>query len=122
MKNAASINPRNVMKNMTSNNLTNESTATVKMTAPKINEMLNNLTPKENEVKKAPQPITNSEPITHGKSDKEHTMELNQSGQGQKNTSLNNPHPSRQVDSGGEDHLTKALNDGLKGRFAEHRI
>jgi hypothetical protein len=34
---------------------------------------------------------------------------------------LNNPHPSRQVDSGGGDHLTKApnTNDGPKRRFTK---
>jgi hypothetical protein len=83
------------MKNKTGNNPTDESTATVKMTVPKINEMLNetsndkkiemlnNQTPKEKEMKKTPQPTTKSEsvsvPITHEKSDREHTMKLNQS-------------------------------------------
>jgi hypothetical protein len=85
----------------------NGSTATVEKTAP--NEVLNDQAPKEME--KTPQSTTNSEPITHGKSDTEHTMELNQSDEGQQNPSLNNPHPSRQVDSGGGgEHFTKASN------------
>jgi stress response protein YsnF len=84
VKYGATVDPRNEMKNMTPNNLTNESTATVKKTAPKINEMLNE-TPnkkiemlnnqastKEKEVKKTPHPITISEsvsvPINHDKS------------------------------------------------------
>ncbi len=38
-------------------------------------------------------------------------MKLNQSDEGQQNPSLNNPHPSRQIDSGGGgDHFTKASN------------
>jgi hypothetical protein len=84
--------------------------------------MLIDQAPKEKEVKKTPQLITNSEsasvPIIHGKSDTEpHIMKLNQSDEGQRNPSLNNPHPSRQVDSGGGDHFTKApilKNDGHK--------
>ncbi len=80
----ATVDPRNEMENMTSNNLTNESTATVKKTAPKINEvlnetpnkkieMLNNQAPtKEKEVKKTPHSTTISEsvsvPINHEKS------------------------------------------------------
>ncbi len=112
------------VENKTPNNPTNESTATVEMTAPKINEMLIDQAPKEKEVEKTPQPTTNSESVSvsinHEKSDKEHTMKLNQSDEGQRNkTSLNNPHPSRQVDSGGGDHLTKALNGGPKGRFTK---
>jgi hypothetical protein len=104
-------------------NPTKGSTATVEMTAP--NKVLNNqASTKEKEVEKTPQPITNSEQITHGKSDREHTMELNQSDEGQqKNPSLNNPHPSRQVDSGGGGyHLTKApntKNGGRKRRFTK---
>jgi hypothetical protein len=100
-------------------NLTNESTATVEMTAPKINEMLNNQAPKEKEVKKTPQSIINSEPITHEKSDREHIMKLNQSDEKQRNLSLNNSHSSRQIDSGGGDHFIKALNDGPKRRFTK---
>jgi hypothetical protein len=105
-------------------NLINESTATVKMTAPKINEMLTDQAPKnQKREKKMPCPTTNSEPITHGKSDREHTMKLNQSDEGQrKKPSLNNPHPSRQIDSGSdEDHFTKApnTNDDLKERFTK---
>jgi hypothetical protein len=104
-------------------NVIDESTTTVEMTAP--NEMLNNQAPKEKEMKKTPQPITNSEsvsiPITRGKSDREpHTMKLNQSDEAQRNPSLNNPHPSRQIDSGDdEDHFTKTpnANDGPKRRF-----
>jgi hypothetical protein len=126
VENAAPINPRS-------------STATVEMTAPKINEVLNNQAPKkhevlndqaptkEKEVEKTPQSITNSESVSvsinHGKTDTEpHTMDLNQSDEGQRNTSLNNPHPSRQVDSGGGDHFTKAPNTnggGPKGRFTK---
>jgi hypothetical protein len=53
-------------------------------------------------------PTTFSEPITHEKSDRKHTMELNQSNEGQrKKPTLNNPHPFRQ-DSGGGDDFTKA--------------
>jgi hypothetical protein len=111
-------------------NPTDGSTATVEMTAPKINEVLNKAPNKKievlndqapKEVKKTPQPITNSEPITHGKSDTEpHTMELNQSDEAQQNSSLNNPHRSRQIDSGGGgDHFTRApnTNGGPKRRF-----
>jgi hypothetical protein len=139
-------------------NPTNESTTTVKMTVPKINEMLNeapnkkikvlnNQTPKkhemlndqtpkekemlnnqaptkEKEMKKTPQPTTNSQPITHEKSDTEpHIMKLNQSDERQRNNpSLNNPHPSRQIDSeSGADHFTKApnKNDDHKERFTK---
>jgi hypothetical protein len=105
------------------------------MTAPKINEVLNEISndkkiemlidqaPKEKEVKKTPQQSV-SVPITHGKSDTEaHTMELNQSDERQqKNPSLCNPHPSRQVDSGGGgDHFTKApnKNGGRKRHFTK---
>jgi hypothetical protein len=113
-------------------NLTKGSTATVKMTTPKINEVLNetsdknievlnNQAPtKEKEMEKTPQSITNSEPITHGKIGTEpHIMELNQSDEGQRNKpSLNNSHPSRQINSGGgEDYFIKASNiknDGPK--------
>jgi hypothetical protein len=118
-------------------NPTDGSTATVEMTAPnevlnvapnKKIEVLNNQTPKEKEMEKTPQPITISESvsvsISHGKGATEshtmelsHTMDLNQSDEGQRNPSLNNSYPSRQVDSGGGDHLTKALNDGRKGHF-----
>jgi hypothetical protein len=111
-------------------NPTNGSTATVEMTAPnevlnnqapKKHEMLNDKTPtKEKEVKKTPQSITISEPITHEKSGTEpHIMKVNQSDEGQKNPSLNNPHSSRQVDSGGGDHFTKASNKNgdRKGHF-----
>jgi hypothetical protein len=110
VKNAASINPR--------------STMTVKKTAPKKNEMLNDQASKDQKrKKKMPCPITNSEPITHGKSDTEpHTMELNQSDEGQQNPSLNNPHPSRQIDSGGGgNQITKAsnTNDGPKEHFTK---
>jgi hypothetical protein len=93
------------------------------MTAPKINEMLNdqapnkkiemlnNQEPKEKEMRKTPQPIINSESITHEKSDREHIMKLNQSDEAQQNPSLNNSHSSRQIDSeSGEDHFTKAPN------------
>jgi hypothetical protein len=94
------------------------------MTTPnKKIEMLNNQAPtKEKEMKKTPQPTTNSEPITHEKSGTEpHTMKLNQSDERQRNNpSLNNPHPSRQIDSGDDgDHLTKALNDDPKGHFTK---
>ncbi len=121
----AIVDLRNKMENKTSNNPTNGSTAIVELTAPEIIEVLNNQAPKEKEVEKTPQLTTNSEsisvPITHGKSGMEpHIMELNQSGEGQRNPSFNNPHSSRQVDSGGGgDHLTKALNDGPKGRFTK---
>jgi hypothetical protein len=101
-------------------NVIDGSTATVEMTASKINEVLNNQAPKE--VEKTSQSTINSEPITHGKSDREHTMELNQSDEAQQNPSLNNPHSSRQVDSGGgEDQFTKAPNSngGPKGRFTK---
>jgi hypothetical protein len=117
-------------------NLINESTAIVEMTAPKINEVLNetsnkkievlnnqaskekevlnNQAPtKEKEVEKTPQFITNSESITHEKSGTElHIMKLNQSDEEQRNKpSLNNSHSSRQIDSGsGEDHFIKAPN------------
>ncbi len=135
VENAAPINPRS-------------STTTVEMTAPnevlneasnkkikvlnnqtsKKHEMLNNQAPKEKEVEKTPQPITNSESvslsITHGKSDREHTMKLNQSDEKQRNKpSLNNPHPSRQINSEGDgDHFTKAPNTndgGPKERFTK---
>jgi hypothetical protein len=86
--------------------------------------VLNNQAPtEEKEVEKTPQSITISEsvsvPTTHEKSDREHIMKLNQSDEGQRNKLLlNNSHSSRQIDSGGGgDHLIKALNDGLKGRF-----
>ncbi len=48
-------------------------------------------------------------------------MEINQSDEGQRNPSLNNPHPSRQIDSGGGDHFTKApnTNGGPKRRFTK---
>jgi hypothetical protein len=67
-------------------NPTNGSTATVEKTAP--NEMLNEAPNKKIDVltdqapkdqkreEKMPCPTTNSEPITHGKSDTEHTMKL----------------------------------------------
>jgi hypothetical protein len=116
----ATVDPRNEMENAAPIN-PRSSTATVKKTAP--NEMLNDQAPKDQKkVEKTPQPTTNSEPITHGKSDTEpHTMELNQSDEGQRNPSLNNPHSSRQIDSGGGDHFTKAsnTNDGPKGRFTK---
>ncbi len=119
------------------------STATVKLTAPnevlnetpnkkikmlnnqtpKINKMLNDQAPKEKEMKKTPQSITNSESIIHEKSDtKPHIMKLNQSDEEQQNSSLNNSHSSRQVDSGGEDHFIKTSNTkngDLKGRFTK---
>jgi predicted Holliday junction resolvase-like endonuclease len=105
-------------------NLINESTTTVKMTTPnKKIEMLNNqASTKEKEMKKTSQSITNSEQITHEKSDKEHIMKLNQSDEKQqKNLSLNNSHSSRQVNSGGdEDHLIKTSNtknDDRRKRF-----
>jgi hypothetical protein len=103
-------------------NLINESTATVEMTVPKINEMLTDQAPKDQKrEKKMFCSITNNEPITHEKSDREHIMKLNQSDEKQrKKSSLNNSHPSRQIDSGGdEDHFTKTsnTNDDLKGRF-----
>jgi hypothetical protein len=136
VKYEATVDLRNEMENMASINLTNGSTATVEKTAPnevlnetsnKKIEMLNNqASTKEKEVEKTPQPITNSEsvsvPITHGKSDTEpHIMELNQSDKGQQNPSLNNPHSSRQIDSGGGGHFTKAPNSngGPKGRFTK---
>jgi hypothetical protein len=126
-------------------NLINESTATVKKTAKnemlnetpnKKIEMLNNQTSKkhemlidqaptkEKEMKKTPQPITNSESITHEKSDTElHIMELNQSDEKQRNnSSLNNSHSSRQIDSeNDEDHFTKTsdTNDDLKEHFTK---
>jgi hypothetical protein len=97
VENAAPINPR--------------STATVEKTAPKIIEVLIDQAPKDQKrEEKMPCPTTISEPVTHGKSDREHTMELNQSDEAQQNPSLNNPHSSRQVDSGGGDHFTKAPN------------
>ncbi len=128
------------VKNKTSNNLMNESTATVKKTAPKISKMLNvtpnkkievlnNQTPEKHKVlidqapknqkreEKMPCPTTNSEPITHEKSGtKPHIMKINQSNEGEQNPSLNNPHLSRQIDSGDEDQFTKApnTNDGRK--------
>ncbi len=88
----------------------NESTAIVEMTAPKINEVLTDQTPKnQKREEKMPCPITNSEPITHEKSDREHIMKLNQSDERQrKKSSLNNSHSSRQIDSGGGDHFIKA--------------
>jgi hypothetical protein len=101
-------------------NSTVESTATVKM--PTSNEMLNETSNKKIEMlidkapknqkreKKMPCSITNSEPIIHGKSDREHTMKLNQSDEKQRNPSLNNPHSSRQIDSESEDHCTKTPN------------
>jgi hypothetical protein len=111
-------------------NLTDESTAIVKMTASnemlnetsnKKIEMLNNLTSKEKEMKKTPQHSV-SISITHEKSDtKSHIMKLNQSDERQRNKlSLKNSHSSRQIDSGGgEDHFTKTsnTNDGFKERF-----
>jgi hypothetical protein len=112
-------------------NLINESTATVEKTVPQKNEVLNQTPNKKievlidqapmkgKEVKKTPQSINISEPITHGKSDRKHIMELNQSDERQRNPSLNNPHSSRQVDSESGDHLTKALSDGLKERFTK---
>ncbi len=132
MKYEAIVDFRNEMKNAASIN--SRSTATVEMTAPKINEMLNDQTSnkkiemlnnqasKEKEVKKMPQSITNSEPITHEKSNREHIMKLNQSDETQQNPSLNNSHLSRQIDSGGgEDQFIKASNsnDDLKGRFTK---
>ncbi len=69
-------------------NFTNESTTTVKMTASKINEMLNNQASEKHEVlnnqaseekeeEKTSQSITISESITHGKSGTEsHIMKL----------------------------------------------
>ncbi len=124
------------VENKTSNNLTNGSTAIVEMTTSKINKVLNEASnkkievlidqaPEEKEVKKTSQSITNSESVSvsinHGKSDKEHIMELNQADEAQQNLSLNNPHSSRQVDSGGGgDHFIKASNTkngGPKGRF-----
>ncbi len=129
----ATVDPRNEMENAASIN-PRSSTATVEMTAP--NEVLNNQAPnkkievlidqastKEKEVEKTSQPTTNSEQISHGKSDTEsHIMKLNQSDEGQQNSSLNNPHPSRQVDSGGGgDQFTKAPNSngGPKARFTK---
>jgi hypothetical protein len=76
------------VKNKTSNDLTNESTAIVEMTIPKINEMLNNQASEKHEVlnnqaseekeeEKTSQSITISESITHGKSGTEsHIMKL----------------------------------------------
>jgi hypothetical protein len=75
------------VKNMISINFINKSTTIVKMTIFKINEMLNETSnkkiemlidqaPKEKEVEKTPQVITNSEPISHGKrATKLHTMD-----------------------------------------------
>jgi hypothetical protein len=129
------------VKNMTSINLINESTATVEMTTPKINEMLNKTSNKKIEMlndqaskekemlidqtpknqkreEKMPCSTTISESITHEKSDKKHLMKLNQSDEEQQNLLLNNSHSSRQIDSeGDEDHLIKTLNDDLKERF-----
>jgi hypothetical protein len=105
-------------------NFTNESTTTVKMTASKINEMLNNQALKEKEMKKTSQPIIKSESvsvsITHEKSGtKSHIMKLNQSDEKQKNISLNNSHSSRQIDSENEDHFIKTsnTNDDRKRHF-----
>ncbi len=138
----ATVDPRNEMENAASIDL-RSSTATVEMTVPKINEvlnetpnkkieMLNNQASKKHEVlidqapkevEKTPQSITNSESITHGKSDTEsHIMELNQSDDGQQNLSLNNPHSSRQIDSGGGgDQFIKAsnTNGGRKEHFTK---
>jgi hypothetical protein len=145
VKYGATVDPRNEMKNAASID-PRSSTATVEMTAPKINEvlnetpnkkieMLNNQAPKKHEVlidqapkevEKTPQSITNSEsvsvPITHGKSDTEpHIMNLNQSDEGQRNLSLNNSHSSRQINSGGDkDHFTKASNI-KKGGLKKHK-
>ncbi len=102
-------------------NLINESTTIVKMTTPKINEMLNDQTPKEKEMKKTPQQSV-SIPINYEKSGtKPHTMKLNQSDERQRNPLLNNPHPSRQIDSEDEDHFIKTpnTNDDLKERFTK---
>jgi hypothetical protein len=106
VENAAPINFRNEVLNQAPN---------------KKIEVLNDQAPKE--VEKTPQSITNSEPIIHGKSGTEpHIMDLNQSDEGQQNPSLNNSHPSRQVDSGGGgDQFTKAsnANGGPKERFTK---
>jgi hypothetical protein len=103
-------------------NLINESTTIVKMTTSKINEMLTDQTSKDQKrEEKMFCSITNSESITHEKSDREHIMKLNQSDERQrKKSSLNNSHSSRQIDSGGgEDHFIKAsnTNDCFKGHF-----
>ncbi len=100
-------------------NLINESTAIVKMTIPKINEMLTDQASKnQKREKKMFCSITNSESITHEKSGREHIMKLNQSDERQrKKPSLNNSHSSRQIDSGNdEDHFIKTsnTNDDLK--------
>jgi hypothetical protein len=101
-------------------NLINESTATVKMTTPTINEMLNDQTSKEKEMKKTSQQSV-SVSINHEKSATEpHIMDLNQLDERQqKNPSLNNSHSSRQIDSENEDHFIKTsnTNDDLKERF-----
>jgi hypothetical protein len=102
-------------------NVINESTATVKKTASKINEVLIDQAPKEKEMEKTSQFITNSESIIHEKSDtKSHIMKINQSDERQQNLSLNNSHSSRLINSGSdEDHFIKAsnMNDGRKGHF-----
>ncbi len=136
VKYGATVDPRNEMENTAPIN-PRSSTATVEMTAPKINEVLNNQAPiKKIEVlidqapknqkreEKMPCPTTNSEPITHEKSGTEpHIMKLNQSDERQrKMLSLNSPHSSRQIDSGGGgDHFTKApnTNGGPKRRFTK---
>ncbi len=84
------------------------------------NEMLIDQAPKEKEVKKTSQSITNSESITHKKSDtKSHIMNLNQSDEAQQNLSLNNSHSFRQIDSGSKDYFIKTsnTNDDRKEHF-----
>jgi hypothetical protein len=88
------------------------------------NEILNNQVPKEKEMKKTSQSITNNEsvlvPISYEKRDKKHIMKLNQSDEKQRNKiSMNNSHSSRQIDSESEDHFIKTsnTNDDLKERF-----